>query len=118
MAPSRARPVWFVTSPTRLPSQRRELLRAQHVDAGHDRRARRRGAGDGPQAPKSRPVDQPRVAQRLSARRSIADAAIVATRARSGVTSPLPSGCTRFDRKTTNILVAGSIQSDVPVKPV
>ena len=27
----------------------------------------------------------------------------VATRARSGVTSPLPSGCTRFDRNTTNI---------------
>ena len=48
----------------------------------------------------------------------IADAATVATRARSGVTSPLPSGCTRFDRKTTNSFVAGSIQSDVPVKPV
>ena len=45
-------------------------------------------------------------------------AATVATRARSGVTSPLPSGWTRFDRNTTNISVAGSIQSDVPVKPV
>jgi hypothetical protein len=49
---------------------------------------------------------------------SIADAAIVATRARSGVTSPLPSGWTRLDRNTTNIRVNGSIQSDVPVKPV
>ena len=27
---------------------------------------------------------------------------MVATRARSGVTSPRPSGCTRFDRNTTN----------------
>ena len=32
-----------------------------------------------------------------------AEAATVATRARSGVTSPLPSGCTRFDRNTTNM---------------
>ena len=46
------------------------------------------------------------------------DAATVATRARSGVTSPLPSGCTRFERNTTNTRVAGSIQSDVPVNPV
>ena len=30
------------------------------------------------------------------------EATIVATRARSGVTSPAPSGCSRFDRKTTN----------------
>jgi hypothetical protein len=30
----------------------------------------------------------------------------------------LPSGCTRFDRNTTNISVAGSIQIEVPVKPV
>ena len=48
----------------------------------------------------------------------MAEAAIVATRARSGVTSPLPSGWTRLDRNTTNIRVTGSIQSDVPVKPV
>ena len=41
-------------------------------------------------------------AQRLGGTSVSADAAIVATRARSGVTSPLPSGCTRFDRKTTN----------------
>ena len=47
-----------------------------------------------------------------------AEAAIVATRARSGVTSPLPSGCSRLDKKTTNILVSGSIHSDVPVNPV
>ena len=48
----------------------------------------------------------------------IADAAMVAMRARSGVTSPRPSGCTRFDMKTTNARVSGSIQSEVPVKPV
>ena len=48
----------------------------------------------------------------------IADATTVATRARSGVTSPLPSGCTRFDRNTTNVFVTGSIQMEVPVKPV
>ena len=46
------------------------------------------------------------------------EATIVATRARSGVTSPVPSGCTRFDRKTMNTRVAGSIQIDVPVNPV
>ena len=43
---------------------------------------------------------------------------MLATRARSGVTSPRPSGCTRFERNTTNTRDAGSIQSDVPVKPV
>ena len=48
----------------------------------------------------------------------MAEAATVATRARSGVTSPLPSGCTRFERNTTNSRVTGSIQSEVPVKPV
>ena len=37
----------------------------------------------------------------------IADATTVATRARSGVTSPLPSGWTRFDRNTTNALRHG-----------
>ncbi len=47
-----------------------------------------------------------------------AEATIDATRARSGVTSPLPSGCTRFDRKMMNTRVAGSIQIDVPVNPV
>ena len=47
-----------------------------------------------------------------------ADATIVATRARSGVTSPVPSGCRRFERNTTNTRVAGSIHIEVPVKPV
>src|SRR5436190_8658401 len=49
---------------------------------------------------------------------SIADATTVATFARSGVTSPLPSGWTRFERKTTKVCDVGSIQIDVPVKPV
>ena len=49
---------------------------------------------------------------------STADAAIVAMRARSGVTSPLPFGWTRFDRNTTKRRLDGSIQIDVPVNPV
>src|SRR5882672_865605 len=48
----------------------------------------------------------------------IAPAAIDATRPRNEETSPLPSGCTRLLRKTTNILLAGSIQIEVQVKPV
>ncbi len=43
---------------------------------------------------------------------------MVATRARSGVTSPLPSGCTRLERKITKVRVNGSIQIEVPVNPV
>ena len=43
---------------------------------------------------------------------------MVATRARSGVTSPEPSGWRRFDRKMTNTRLAGSIQIEVPVNPV
>src|SRR4030095_4400289 len=46
------------------------------------------------------------------------EATIDATRARSGVTSPPPSGWTRLERKMTNTRVAGSIQIDVPVNPV
>ena len=41
VAPSRARPVWFVTRPTRLPCERREALAAQHVDARSCTGARR-----------------------------------------------------------------------------
>ena len=70
-----------------------------------------------PDAPKSRPVHTAAIL-RFAGTSVTTEAAIVATRARSGVTSPLPSGCTRFDRNTTNIRVAGSIHSDVPVKPV
>src|SRR5262245_1040052 len=47
-----------------------------------------------------------------------AAAAIVATRPRKTVTSPLPSGCSRLERKMTYDRDAGSIQSDVPVNPV
>ena len=36
----------------------------------------------------------------------------------SANTLPVPSGCTRFDRKITNVSEKGSIQIDVPVKPV
>ncbi len=45
-------------------------------------------------------------------------AATLATRARKGPTSPLPSGWTRFERKTTKVSLAGSTQIEVPVKPV
>ncbi len=74
-------------------------------------------AGADPDAPKSRPVIG-RVRPASAGASVRAAAAIVATLARSGVTSPLPSGCTRFDRNTTNSRVAGSIQIDVPVNPV
>ena len=102
-APSRARPVWFVTRPTRLPRQRREAVGAQHVDARSapaDAGADRRG-GVPVRRNRAPVIRRPR--GRSAGTSVSADAAIVATRARSGVTSPLPSGCTRFDRKTTNM---------------
>ena len=118
VAPSRARPVWLVTSPTRLPLQRREAARRAARRCRSATGAARGGAGGVPDAPKSRPVRRVGCGCRRGRRRRSTEAATVATRARSGVTSPLPSGCTRFDRNTTNILVAGSIHSDVPVNPV
>ena len=45
-------------------------------------------------------------------------AASVATRLRSLLTLPLPSGWTRLERKITAVSEGGSIQIDVPVKPV
>ena len=48
----------------------------------------------------------------------MAEATTLATRARSGVASPLPAGCTRLVRMITNVRVSGSIHSDVPVNPV
>ena len=105
VAPSRARPVWLVTRPTRLPLQRRETLRARA------RRARSSTGGARRAAPARRPARRSRARSRRrvahGVRRhvgQIAEAATVATRARSGVTSPLPSGWTRFDRNTTNTL--------------
>ncbi len=74
------------------------------------------GAGAGPAGPNADPVSR---IPRTDAGTSVsAEATRVAIRARSGTTSPLPSGWTRFDRNTTNVSVAGSIQIDVPVKPV
>ena len=101
--------------PDPLAAERRESIGAKRVEPGNDWRSSAwRPVSGAP--PKSRPVSV--AVWRLAGTVSIADAAIVATRARSGVTSPLPSGWTRLDRKTTNIRVNGSIQSDVPVKPV
>ena len=97
VAPSRARPVWLVTSPTRLfrsaanPSARRTSMPL--------RTGTRAGVGTEPEGPKSRPVSAAPSSPSGSVVREAA--ATVATRARSGVTSPLPSGCTRFDRKIT-----------------
>ena len=115
VAPSRARPVWLVISPTRLPR------RAANPSARSTSMPLSTGAAVTgwivPEGARSRALQ---AALRSTAGGSSvsADAAIVATRARSGVTSPLPSGWTRFDMNTTNILVAGSIHSEVPVKPV
>ena len=72
---------------TSMPVRTRQRLRAApaavprraEIAAGHQSRAR------------------PALGRRVVS----AAAATVATRARSGVTSPLPSGWTRFDRKTT-----------------
>ena len=50
VAPSRARPVWLVTSPTRLPASGREALRAEDVESGlHRRRRPRCGRSSGVQ---------------------------------------------------------------------
>src|SRR5688572_32520730 len=57
-----------------------------------------------------------RAAARVSS--SSAAAASVETIPRRRVTSPRPSGWRRFDRNTTHVPLDGSIQSDVPVKPV
>src|SRR5690348_4571219 len=48
----------------------------------------------------------------------MAAAATVATLPRSGVTSPVPSGCNRLERKITYELEVGSIHRLVPVNPV
>ena len=103
VAPSRARPVWLVTSPTRLPlSGAKPCARStsRPVWTGGVRVAGRRGARGAEVAP----GHQARARPASAGASVIADAAIVATRARSGVTSPRPSGCTRFDMKTTNAL--------------
>ena len=114
VAPSRAMPVWLVTRPTRFPrsgTNPSARSTSSPVITGNEARGT-----TAPDAPKSRPLQTP--ARAAGGRPVTAAAATVATRARSGVTSPLPSGWTRFDRKTTNIPVDGSIQIDVPVKPV
>ncbi len=113
--PSRDRPVWLVTRPTRLP--RSAANPAARIASSPVTTAFGRTAGACGALPWSWPVKY-REARERSGTDSIADAATVATRARSGVTSPLPSGCSRLDRKITNIRVAGSIHSDVPVNPV
>jgi hypothetical protein len=52
------------------------------------------------------------------ASRPTASAASVPSVRRSGLASPLPSGCTRLLKKIKNERAAGSIQTLVPVKPV
>ena len=59
-----------------------------------------------------------RAARRPPGTSVIAAAATVAIRARRSTTSPCPSGCRRLDKTMTNVRLDGSIQSDVPVKPV
>ena len=85
--------------------------RQRDVAARRDGRARRR-PGNLDAAGKSRP-------RRMIDDAHFADsAAIVAIRLRSLTTFPLPSGCTRFVKMMTAMRVGGSIQIDVPVKPV
>ena len=98
-----------------LAHERRKPLGPQHVEPVRRRRQRGRRSGRGRRSEVAPGI---RERSRRCGQGSSAVAATVATRARSGVTSPLPSGCTRFDRNTTNRPVAGSIQRDVPVKPV
>ena len=99
VSPPRARPVWFVTSPTRAPDSRANLSSlstSRPVHTGVSMRA--------PELP--------------ACSSNTAEATTVATRPRKAVTSPAPEGCSRLDKKTTNVSDAGSSQSDVPVKPV
>ena len=85
------------------------------VSTGADARSR---AGAVPEGPKSDPVSREARNAAGPAGSASEEAATVAIRARRGTASPLPSGWTRFERMTTNNLVAGSIQIDVPVNPV
>ena len=109
--PARARVIGHEAHP--LPAQRREpspRRTSSPVSTGNETRGTRR--------PTRRSRGRSTPAARAAGGKPVtAAAATVATRARSGVTSPFPSGWTRFDRKTTNMPVDGSIQSDVPVKP-
>ena len=69
--------------------------------------------------PVSTSVSRWSLAERVSTGAPVmAAVASVATRPRKAVTSPPPSGCRRLDRNTTTVRVDGSIQIEVPVKPV
>ncbi len=118
--PLAARPVWLVMSPTLRPCSSAKPSRASTSMPVSTRVVGVPGtgrAGSG-EAPKSVPVVRRLVGSSSPGPPLSAAAAMVATRARSGVTSPLPSGCRRLERKITNSFVRGSTQIDVPVKPV
>ena len=115
-APSRARPVWLVTRPTRRPaSDLKPSARATSTPA-------RTGCAGA--AVTGAVCDSNACRLQMDSRAACVtpvvsdDCTIVATRARSAATSPLPSGWRRLDRNTMYTCVAGSIQIDVPVKPV
>ena len=118
--PSAARPVWLVMSPTlrpcsgAKPSRTRTSIPLSTRVVGMPPTGR---AGSD-EAPKSVPVVRISVSSESVWPPTSADAAMVATRARSAVTSPVPSGCKRLDRKMTKSCVCGSTQIDVPVNPV
>ena len=110
--PSRARPVWLVTRPTLRPlSRAKPSARSTSMPVSTCWTG---STGADPAGASARPAAE---AEAGSASRN-AEAAMVATRARTGVTSPLPSGWTRFDRKMTYTPVRGSIHTEVPVHPV
>ena len=116
-SPVSATPVWLVTRPTfrpcsalKFPAFSTSMPLSTGVPAPLSR-------GAAPDAPKSPPVR--RIVRRASAGGLVmAEPTTVAIFARSGVTSPLPSGWTRFERNTIQVFVSGSIHSDVPVHPV
>ena len=95
VAPFIARPVRFVSRPTRWPESGRKPSSRSTSTPVHTAAAPA-GAGGS----------------------TTAEATTVATRPRSAVTLPPPEGCTRLDRKMTKVSDAGSSQSEVPVKPV
>ena len=117
VAPSRARPVWLVTSPTRLPRSGANPFGAKHVEPGQDRRRRPRrpaAAADGAEVapgPALPSRDSPAPARSPRPRPSRPARAAASRRP----CRPDGRGSTGT-RRTCR--VAGSIHSDVPVKPV
>ena len=113
-------PVWLVMRPTLRPFSIAKPSRASTSMPGSTRvvGVAPTGRAASADAPKSVPVKRRSRVCPSGGGSRIAEAATVATRARTAPTSPVPSGCRRLDRKITKRPVRGSAQSDVPVNPV